>query len=377
MPANLVLTPGGFRHPSLVHRVAPGHALDVAAAGRVRLMNLATKATTEVALPDLHPGDVPGLGTGWIAYAFWKNTTGAPVSSFRTTWRVPPAPATDSGQTIFLFNGIDPTNPSDAILQPVLQWGKSAAGGGPSWSIASWYVQGNGQAFHTNLIPVNPGDNLIGVMKLTGRAAGMFSYTSEFDGVANTLLPVQNVAELVWCNETLEAYGVQQCSDYPGGQRTDLRAIELRTGDASPAVAWTPVNKVTDCGQHAVVVTDGATDGEVDLYYRTGNTGGGFSFDHLVAHVQILFGVTNDGGGVVILPNGHIIRIPPRTPLFAQIADGLTDVARGFGVGELVRGAEPRDAAGGAVRKAALELMAKGLGEASKAVQAGLVAPHG
>ena len=24
-----------------------------------------------------------------------------------------------------------------------------------------------------------------------------------------------NIAELLWCNETLEAYGVQACSDYP------------------------------------------------------------------------------------------------------------------------------------------------------------------
>lgn len=38
---------------------------------------------------------------------------------------------------------------------------------------------------------------------------------------------------------------------------------------------------------------------------------------------QILFGVTNDGGGIEILPGGGIIRVPPRgpsTPVFGQLS---------------------------------------------------------
>jgi hypothetical protein len=372
---NLVLTPGGYRHPALVRRVEPGHAVEVAAADRVRLVNLKTKAATDVARPTLKPGDVPGMGTGWITYAHWQNSTGTPVSSFRTTWRVPPAPATDNGQTIFLFNGIDPANTGDAILQPVLQWGSSYAGGGSYWSIASWYVLGNGQAFYTDLIPVNSGDTLVGVMKLTGQAGGKFSYTSEFEGVANTTLPVLNVAELVWCNETLEAYDVQACSDYPDTDRTPMYAIELRTGDLTPAVHWTPEATVTDCGQHTNVVADGGTNGEVDLYYRPGLLGG-FDWRRLATQVRILYGVTNDGGGIVILPNGHIIRIPPRNPLFQRVAAGLAEAGRGFGIGELVDGSA-LPAEGNAVRRAGLELMAKGLEGALGAVKADLARPNG
>ena len=36
--------------------------------------------------------------SGWVAYASWFNT-GLPISSFTTTWSVPPVPATDHGQT--------------------------------------------------------------------------------------------------------------------------------------------------------------------------------------------------------------------------------------------------------------------------------------
>src|SRR5919206_5254081 len=43
MAQNLVLTPDGFRPPSLVHRVESGHALHLAD-GRVQMMNLSTKA---------------------------------------------------------------------------------------------------------------------------------------------------------------------------------------------------------------------------------------------------------------------------------------------------------------------------------------------
>src|SRR5579859_737513 len=124
MANNLVLTPGGYRHPSLVHRVEAGHALHFLE-GKARLKNLATGAMIEVPDHTIQPGDVPGFGSGWIADAFWANNTGNPVTSFRTTWKVPPAPTTDHGQTIYLFNGIDPANPGDAILQPVLQWGPS------------------------------------------------------------------------------------------------------------------------------------------------------------------------------------------------------------------------------------------------------------
>jgi hypothetical protein len=267
MANGLVLTPGGYRHPSLVNRVEPGHALHVAA-GRVALRRLATN--TLIAIPEaaVPQEEVPALGSGWIAYAYWNNGTGNSISAFRTTWQVPPIPATQSSQVIFLFNGIQNFGNNYGILQPVLQFGNSAAGGGPFWSVASWYVTSGGQAFHTDLVRVNAGDTLVGVMTRTGQTGSAFNYNSEFEGIAGTSLPVQNIAELLWANETLEAYSISQCSDYPAADSTALGSISIQTGATTPVLNWTPINQVTDCGQHAVVVDNSATDGEVDIHYR-------------------------------------------------------------------------------------------------------------
>jgi hypothetical protein len=368
---DLVLTPGGYRHPSLVHRVEPGHALHITD-GKLRIIDLATNASADIPDVMVQPGDVPGFGSGWIAYAYWLNTTGHPISSFRTTWQVPSVPATQSGQTIYLFNGIDPSNVSSGILQPVLQWGPSPAGGGSYWSVASWYVSGNGHAFHTTPVHVNTGDTVVGVMTLTAESGGNFNYTSEFQGMPATILPVHNLPELVWCNQTLEAYSVGQCSDYPASIFTALQAINIQTGTASPALNWTPVNQVTDCGQHAIVVSNSATEGEVDIYYRVPQFQ--FPLDQIAQQVRILFGVTNDGDGVAILPNGHVIHIPPGDPsgpLFRQIAHGIAEVVRGFAVRELVEGSAVLDSSK-AIGLASLELMAKALESTSEAVRKAL-----
>jgi hypothetical protein len=183
---------------------------------------------------------------------------------------VPPASATDHGQTIFLFNGIQN---STMIYQPVLQWGPSAAGGGSYWAVASWYVDGQGGvAFHSNLVSVNPGDVLVGVMRQTGQSGSQFSYACEFVGIANTSLPISNVEELTWNIETLEAYGIQQCSDYPNTNFTAFVGIDLQTSAGNPAITWTPVNSVTDCVQNTHVVSNANTGGEVDIYYLAGMT---------------------------------------------------------------------------------------------------------
>jgi len=275
---NLVLTPGGYRHESLVNHIEPGHFLDLGS-GSLKKMHtsgrevadfgpLPIRPAGEPLMPRnvaRHPGLVPDLGSGWIAYAYWTNNSGHPVSRFATTWVVPPAPATDHGQTIFLFNGIQN---STMIYQPVLQWGPSGAGGGSYWAVASWYVDGQGGvANHSNLVRVNPGDVLVGVMTQTGQSGSQFSYNCDFEGIANTSLAISNVQELTWNIETLEAYGVQQCSDYPNANFTAFVGIDLQTSAGRPALSWTPVNAVTDCGQSARVVSNANPGGEVDIYY--------------------------------------------------------------------------------------------------------------
>lgn len=284
----LVLTPGGFRSKSLVHHIDPGHGLRLDH-GELKKVELATRKLTSFPPPfagaiappgppqrRVHgatapgsaaaPGVLPALGSGWITYAWWDSGA-TPITSFSTTWVVPQAPSTYAGQTIFLFNGIQNTGANFGILQPVLQYGPSAAGGGNYWSIASWYVTSTGQAFHTTLIPVSVGQSLVGVMNQTGHTGDQYSYNSLFQGIANTTLPVENIAPLHWANETLEAYSINQCSDYPAASSTAFTGINIAIGATHPTLHWRAVNAVTDCGQHAVVVNNANPGGEVDLFY--------------------------------------------------------------------------------------------------------------
>jgi hypothetical protein len=263
MDADFILTPGGYRHRSLVHRVEPGYAVRLSPE-KAQLLDLATNALLDISKPTMAIGKFPALGCGWIATSYWNNATGRAITSFRTTWQVPAEPATSSNQLIYLFNGITRFSNNSAILQPVLQWGASPDGGGPSWAVASWYVHTTGQAFYTPLVRVNVGDTLVGVMTLTGRSGRTFNYSSEFQGIAGTNLAVQNIDELLWCSETLEAYGVTQCSDYPASRLTAFREIGIQTGNVVPNVTWGVENEVTDCGQRAEVVSSS----EVDIYYR-------------------------------------------------------------------------------------------------------------
>jgi hypothetical protein len=209
----------------------------------------------------------PALGEGWITYTSWSNDTGTPVSRFTTTWTVPPAPKTHNGQTIFLFNGIQN---STMIYQPVLQWGPSAAGGGERWSVASWYADGQGgQAFYSSLVDVNEGDVLTGVMALTHSDKSGFDYDCRFTGVANTDLTIQDVEELTWCIETLEAYKVTRESDYPNTPKTAMASVGLDTGGTHPSFVWSVHDDVTDTGQHTIVINEQVTGaGEVDIWYR-------------------------------------------------------------------------------------------------------------
>lgn len=263
IPVDHVLTPGGYRHKSLVHRVAPGHAV-TRKAEKFLTLELSTEAVTEVSPEPTQSLGIPSLGSGWITYASWANETGKPISLFSTGWLVPKAPATQSGQTIFIFNGLSDSAQNN-IVQSVLQWGVGAPGGGNYWAVASWYVDPNGNAYYSSLVPVQEGDVLVGRIALTNQSSGSFSYQSEFVGVAGTQLRVPSIAEMTVATETLEAYQISACSDYPGSASTSMASIDLRTNGASVPLVWVAANRVVDCGQRTTIVSNSNPGGQVDI----------------------------------------------------------------------------------------------------------------
>lgn len=305
---DVVITPGGARPRSLAHVLEPGHRVSLKD-GHVRIIETATgnemhdlgpysthdddeEQESEPPSPALTGAAEPLRGlsdVGWIESSQWRNGGTDPIVYFTTSWIVPPAPASDHGQLIYLFNGLTPDSATH-ILQPVLQWGTSPAGGGTYWSIANYYAADDGkQSVETSAIPVSPGTVLQGVMTCTAQSSSGYNYTCEFVGYPDGALRVDNMPEvLTVAYETLEAYGgtvipgtnppqpspLTQCSDYPATAATAMYNIEIKTGtpggtSSHPTITWTPVTSFTDCGQQCTIVSNDSPGGAVNLYFRS------------------------------------------------------------------------------------------------------------
>ncbi|KAJ7450094.1 hypothetical protein B0H11DRAFT_326374 [Mycena galericulata] len=257
---NTVLIPGGYRANANLHRVSSGsriahvgseiHVFDP----NGTVVNVVTPSPATKTSAAVTPEE-----TGWVTYANWLNT-GTPIGSFGTTWTVPPVPATWHGQTLFLFNSIEPST-FDAIMQPVLQYGGSAAGGGEFWAVATWYLYGD-NTFFTTPIAVNPGQVLNGGIQLVGT----YNYLAQFTNVPGTAIEVDGGEQLTWATETLESYGVTETSDYPSGSTvfSDVTII-LVNGDIAP-VSWSTVNDPGD-GLSTTVNANGGSNAVITIQY--------------------------------------------------------------------------------------------------------------
>jgi hypothetical protein len=246
-------------------------------------------------------GPIPGLpDVGWIAHAAWEfagNPFTDTVLYFTTSWIVPPAPASDDGQTVYLFSGLINLT---MILQPVLQWGPSFDGGGNYWSIVNVYADGPGGPAVASPAPpiqVSPGTVLQGVITCTGAqldpngVTSSYDYTCQFVGYPSLDLTVTDVPDaLLEAVVTLECYGagststvsdpLTQCSDYPDTTLTAMYGIDIKTGPPGTAgtdatIDWvndvpgSPVTSFTDCGQSCQIVSNDSPGGAVYLYYRS------------------------------------------------------------------------------------------------------------
>ncbi|KAJ6532640.1 hypothetical protein B0H19DRAFT_1188067 [Mycena capillaripes] len=260
-----VLTPGGFRANTNIHEIPAGGSLaHVGAEIHVLAANGTVMKKVTAGGPTKVKSAVSPLETGWVTYASWLNTGSSPISSFTTTWKVPPVPATNRGQTVFLFNSIEPSA-GNAILQPVLQFGPSAAGGGSFWAVATWYLD-DSNTFFTTPVRTSAGATLNGIITLTSSSGSSFNYNSQFTNVAGTSLSISGAAQLTWATETLEAYGVAQISDYPAGS-TVFSGINLKlSSGATPSVSWAHQNDAAD-GLSTSINTNGATNAQITINY--------------------------------------------------------------------------------------------------------------
>ncbi|KAF8319999.1 hypothetical protein DL93DRAFT_1920695 [Clavulina sp. PMI_390] len=259
----MVVTPVGLRPAEHVHEVPSGGSIKHVG-NAVHLLDAAGKVL-HIAHKNASVSTTKRFETGWTAYTGWYNSDSSnPIENFVTSWTVPPAPQTNNGQTVFLFNSIEPSDFS-AILQPVVQYGGSAAGGGAYWSIASWYVGSSG-TYYTKLYNVNVGDELTGVIHLDSQSGSSFNYTSSFSNIpAAGALALTGSSELVWATETLECYSITAASDYPAGT-TVFNNIQLTGKNGALPLSWDVTSDSAD-GVTATVNVDGPTNGVVTIKY--------------------------------------------------------------------------------------------------------------
>jgi len=180
------------------------------------------------------------------------------------SWPVPSAPSHKGGQLIFLFTGMT-TYREDAVIQSVLQWGTSAAGGGNYWAIASWWATAQAASW-SQLSAVNVGDNIAGTITsvVCGYNCRQWTITTQDTSnggqpttlVINTCCMYNNYA-------TLEARNVQQCADYPASSSTRFSNLVVNGGTPG----WGTQIRINDgCGENVVINQQG-NPGAVTLFY--------------------------------------------------------------------------------------------------------------
>ncbi|HZY38875.1 MAG TPA: hypothetical protein VFE53_19580 [Mucilaginibacter sp.] len=280
----MVLTPAGYMPKSSTHFIEPGteliisngHIQKIESASRRMLQDFGPVTITQDPIHSINTGGgfeqsfssvVPRTVNGWAAYTYWSNpTTSNPVTSFTTNWVVPKVPANQGSQTLFLFNGMqDGTTASSYIVQPVLQWGPSAAGGGKYWAITNWYVSSK-QTFYGTLETVSTGTTLQGVMTETGKTGSNYNYTSSFVGYPPAQnISISNVPEAFWCAETLEVYGVSRSTQYPNQTSMPFSSIQILQGSSNASISWTPVAATGGALPKAVVNSDSSPGGSVTI----------------------------------------------------------------------------------------------------------------
>ena len=147
VPADYVITPFGYFHPSCVMQVGKADVvrqdLNVIqhADGSSEKIHVCAyphyKADGEEVIGDERatttPGQPPTIGHAWVEYGSVQTDTS--YAYLYGYWNVPPMPSTNHGQTVYLFPGMEDYKNVVTIIQPVLGWNADYSS---AWSIASW-----------------------------------------------------------------------------------------------------------------------------------------------------------------------------------------------------------------------------------------------
>ena len=265
VPANYIVTPYGFFHPSCVSHLAKGDVLRHGE-GAIQRANGTFESIPQCAFPHFEAdgtkvvGNVkaagdgtsepPYIGHAWVEYA--SIHTSANYGQIYAEWDVPAAPASNDGQIVYLFNGLEAYSGDVTIIQPVLGWNSDYAS---AWGIAAWNCCENGTVVEATPARVNPGDHLEGYV-FNNCTAGTKTCNSwdivildTQNGNFSQLLDTSNFGQTFnWAfGGVLEVYYISQCRDYPpadylGGIGFYNQSVLNDNFDIIAAPAWKVAN---------------------------------------------------------------------------------------------------------------------------------------
>jgi len=235
-PKGWHLTPVGLAHESCIHRVPSGTEVKTIDGE----MHIVKPGGDMVKIPRCQypwrqPNNVnnstnlKSFAPGWQVWTTFQSPITDGFSGFLGLFTIPDEPPIkDNGQTLFMFTGLQnenwipgpnsPPAPDDfEIIQPVLQWGESAAGGGDYWTLASWYVTVYNGFLISDLIQVNAGDTIFGNMTLLSDSTWYISGRLMSNQQDTTLIAKKaNLKVNPWAYCSLEVYDATgTCGEYP------------------------------------------------------------------------------------------------------------------------------------------------------------------
>jgi hypothetical protein len=250
VPSGYVITPFGYFHPSCVGHLAEGdvlrseqHFIQHADGSTAQIYSCNYphyRADGEMVYGDERKVTDPNISHSWIVAAdcvasstsaCYAGTTSFGLLS--AEWSVPYAPASNDGQTLYFFPGLEDINDVVTIIQPVLGWNGDFAS---AWGIASWNCCVTGTAYEATPQRVSPGDTIYGAIACSAGCTGGNSSSSwnvvatdMQNGKSSQLLNTSSFKQIFnWAfSGVLEVYNVKQCTDFPGNSLISFNDVQL------------------------------------------------------------------------------------------------------------------------------------------------------
>jgi len=217
-------------------------------------------------------------GEGWQVWASYNNVDNETFTGFLGNFNVPQDPANwDEGGILYMFTGLQNDNwipyPGNGsapqafeIIQPVLQYGETPAGGGNYWAMANWYVTVYSNFFYSNPFQVTAGDNIFGNMTALNETTWFIGSIDTTSKQSSSITVTEaNLVTNPWAYMTLEVYEIVDCAnDFPAGPMkfSDLQLFDARGKSVVPR--WGLFNNGQDhCG--ASITSSDPTTATIDF----------------------------------------------------------------------------------------------------------------